>query len=83
MDFGIIALAIVGAGKLLDYVAPRTKTSVDDKIRSAFQWAIGFLPFVNKKLGDAVGQASQEPAVVVARTKDSVEPDGTQVRDHR
>jgi hypothetical protein len=50
MDFGIIALVVVGAGKLLDYVAPRTKTTVDDKVRGAFQWALGFLPFVNKRL---------------------------------
>lgn len=76
MDFGLIALIAVGAGKLLDYVAPRTKTKVDDKIRDGFQWALSLLPFVNKKLGDAVDKAEQEPAVVVAR-KDP------RVRDHR
>lgn len=78
MDFGLIALITVAAGKLLDYVAPRTKTKVDDKIRDGFQWALSLLPFVNKRLGDEVDKAKQEPAVVVAR-KDS----GPQVRDHR
>jgi ferric-dicitrate binding protein FerR (iron transport regulator) len=76
MDFGLVALITVAAGKVLDYVAPRTKNTVDDKIRGAFQWALGFLPFVNKNLSDAVDKAKQEPAVVVART-------GPQVRDHR
>lgn len=79
MDFGLIALITVGAGKLLDYVAPRTKTKVDDKIRDAFQWALGLLPFVNKQLGDAVDKAEQEPAVVVARK----DPSAPVVRDHR
>lgn len=79
MDFGLIALIVVGAGKVLDYVAPRTKTTVDDKIRGAFQWAIGFLPFVNKGLAAAVDKAEQEPPVVVARTA----PDAPVVRDHR
>jgi hypothetical protein len=54
MDFGIIALVIVGAGKVLDYVAPRTKTKVDDKIREGFGYVLSFLPFVNKGLGAAV-----------------------------
>jgi ferric-dicitrate binding protein FerR (iron transport regulator) len=79
MDFGIIALVVVGAGKLLDYVAPRTKTTVDDKVRGAFQWALGFLPFVNKRLADEVGKAQSEPPVVVAS---QVEGFGT-ARDHR
>jgi hypothetical protein len=78
MDFGLIALIVVGAGKVLDYVAPRTKTTVDDKIRQGFQWALSLLPFVNKGLGDAVDKAEQEPAVVVARTADA-----PVVRDHR
>lgn len=79
--FGLIALGIVTAGKLLDYVAPRTKTKVDDKIRTVFQWGLGLLPFVNKKLADKVGEASSEPPVVVARTTEA--PGGVVVRDHR
>jgi hypothetical protein len=78
MDFGLIALIVVAAGKTLDYVAPRTKTTVDDKVRSVFQWAIGLLPFVNKDLAGKVEQAKSEPAVVVARKAGGVE-----VRDHR
>lgn len=79
--FGLIALGIVTAGKLLDYVAPRTKTKVDDKARAVFQWAVQLLPFVNKPLADKVGQASKEPAEVVART--GAAPGGVVVRDHR
>lgn len=78
MDFGLLALIVVGANKLLSYVAPRTHTKVDDKIRDGFQWALGLLPFVNKQLGDAVDKAESEPAVVVAR-----KADGPVVRDHR
>lgn len=78
MDFGLIALVAVAGGKLLDYIAPRTKTTVDDRIRDGFQWALGFLPFVNKRLSDEVDKAKQEPAVVVAR-----KAEGPQVRDHR
>ncbi len=79
MDFGLTALIIIAAGKLLDYAAPRTKTTVDDKIRGGFQWALGFLPFVNKRLADAVDEAKQEPPVVVAR---EIEGFG-KARDHR
>lgn len=79
MDFGLIALITVAAGKLLDYVAPRTKTKVDDKIRDGFQWALGLLPFVNKQLADKVADAEKEPAVVVAR---EVQGFGS-ARDHR
>jgi hypothetical protein len=79
MDFGIIALVVVATGKLLDYVAPRTKNKVDDKIRSVFQYGLGLLPFVHSKLGDEVSKAKQEPPVVVAR---QVEGFGT-ARDHR
>lgn len=77
MDFGLIALIVVGAGKVLDYVAPRTKTKVDDKIREGFGYVLSFLPFVNRQLGDAVNKAKQEPPVEIARK------DGPVVRDHR
>lgn len=79
MDFGLIALIVVAAGKVLDYVAPRTKTTMDDKIREVVQYGLGFLPFVNKKLADKVDEAKQEPPVVVARKVDGF---GT-ARDHR
>lgn len=79
MDFGLIALITVAAGKLLDYVAPRTKTKVDDKIRDGFQWALGLLPFVNKRLSDEVDKAESEPPVVVAREVTGF----GQARDHR
>lgn len=79
MDFGLIALIVVGVGKTLDYVAPRTKTKVDDKIRGAFTWALGFLPFVNKRLADEVDKAKSEPPVVVAREV----PGFGKARDHR
>lgn len=78
MDFGLIALIVVAAGKTLDYVAPRTRTKYDDKARAVFQWAIGLLPFVNKDLASKVDQAKSEPPVEVARTAG-----GAQVRDHR
>jgi len=78
MDFGLLSLIIVAAGKVLGYVAPRTKNHVDDKIRDGFQWALSLLPFVNKNLGDAVAKADKEPPEVVAR-----KASGPAVRDHR
>lgn len=78
MDFGLAALIIVAVGKTLDYIAPRTKTTVDDKIRGVVQYALGFLPFVNRQLADKVDEAKSEPPVVVAR-----KADGSTVRDHR
>lgn len=79
MDFGLIALIIVAGGKVVDYIAPRTKTKVDDRIRDGFQWALRLLPIVNKRLGDEVTKAEKEPPQEMAR---KVEGFGT-VRDHR
>lgn len=79
MDFGLLALVIVGAGKLLDYVAPRTKTKVDDKIREGFGYVVGLLPFVKPDLAAKVNEAKAEPAKEMAR---KVEGFGT-ARDHR
>lgn len=44
MDFGLIALVLVVAKTILDYVAPRTKTKADDKARDAVGKAQEFLP---------------------------------------
>jgi hypothetical protein len=43
-DFGLIALVLVVAKTILDYVAPKTKTTADDKARDAIGKAQQLLP---------------------------------------
>jgi len=84
MDFGLLALIIVGTGKVLDYVAPRTKTKWDDRIRDGVSYVVGFIPLVNKMLGDKIKDAQKEPPMPMARTAPSdAPPGGPVVRDHR
>ena len=57
MDFGLIALVLVLAKTVLDYVAPRTKTKVDDKARDAVGKAQELLPAA-KAISDAAKPAT-------------------------
>lgn len=80
MDFGLLALALFVASKILDYAAPKTKTTVDDKFRDAVHWLIPLLP--------AAKEAKAARAVAPAPTPDKAPPapqavKGFTVRDHR
>lgn len=80
MDFGIIALALFVASKVLDYVAPKTKTKVDDKAREAVHWLIPLLPAA-KEAKAARATASAPEANKPAPAPQAVT--GLNVRDHR
>jgi hypothetical protein len=48
MDFGLIALCLTVAHIVLSYVAPKTKTTADDKALKAVDAAKGLLPGVSQ-----------------------------------
>jgi hypothetical protein len=72
MDFGLIALILVVAKTVLDYVAPRTKNKTDDKVRDGVAKAQEFLPAA-KALADATKTKAQATQVTGFGT----------ARDHR
>lgn len=73
MDFGLIALVLVIAREVLNYIAPKTKTKVDDKIRDG----ANALPLPS--LHDAIHQVTDKDKPPVAKP---VEGFGV-ARDHR
>lgn len=80
MDFGLIALVLLVSSKVLDYVAPKTKTKIDDKARDLVHWAIPLLPAAKdakavRETGGTV-EGTQRPQPPAAIT-------GFKVRDHR
>ena len=80
MDFGLLALVLFVASKVLDYAAPKTKTTVDDKFRDAVHWLIPLLPAAKEaKAARAVAPApaGSKPAPEVKSLA------GFKVRDHR
>lgn len=77
MDFGLIALILVVGAKVLDYVAPKTKTKVDDMARDAIHKVLPLLPAAKEARangGTVEGKVSPPPAMTRA---------GFKVRDHR
>jgi hypothetical protein len=79
MDFGLIAMILVAAKIVLDYVAPRTKNKVDDKAKQIVDKANEVAPLVKPLFqaapdAAALAKAADNPPVPVA---------GFKVRDHR
>lgn len=77
MDFGLVALVLLVGGKVLDYVAPRTKNKVDDRIRSIFHKAEELLP-----LAETVSKATASKPSEAPKQVEGFKADGG-VRDHR
>lgn len=77
MDFGLIALALFIGAKILDYVAPRTKTKIDDGIRDVVHKVIPLLPAAKEARATAPAPA---PTVKAPEAKSLT---GFKVRDHR
>jgi hypothetical protein len=84
MDFGIIALGVVLIGKVLDYVAPKTKNTVDDKIRDVFNRGKDMVLPLLEKVFTAKSDRPADPAPVESNPipRVTTTAEGT-VRDHR
>ncbi len=57
MDFGLIALVLTVAHIVLSYIAPKTKTTADDKALKVVDKAQEFLPAA-KAMADATKPAT-------------------------
>jgi hypothetical protein len=79
MDFGLIALILFVGSKVLDYAAPKTKNTWDDKVRAAVHWLIPLLPAAKEAKARAVAPApaANKPAPAPQAVT------GFNVRDHR
>lgn len=76
MDFGLIALILVAASKVLDYIAPLTKSKLDDKARDAVHFVLPMLPAAK-----AAAAASVVPKMAAPEQPKSLT--GFRVTDHR
>lgn len=81
MDFGLIALILVVGAKVLDYVAPKTKTKVDDTIRDVVHKVIPLLPAAKERAREAAPAPSMAPPEMPKAVKPA--DLGFKVRDHR
>lgn len=83
MDFGLIALILVVGAKVLDYVAPKTKTKVDDTARDLIHKVLPLLPAAKEaraKAEEPVMGKLAPPALPAATKPADL---GFKVRDHR
>lgn len=78
MDFGLIALALVIGAKILDYIAPKTKTKLDDGIRDVVYKVLPLLPAA--KEARPSGPAPEANKATPEAPKSLA---GFKVRDHR
>lgn len=78
MDFGLIALSLFLASKILDYVAPRTKTTIDDKVRAVVYFILPLLPAAKETRAKAAAPAPTMPAPEPPKALS-----GFRVTDHR
>lgn len=74
MDFGLIALGLVIAREVFNFVAKRTKTKKDDAVAEM----VNKIPLPS--LADAMKALDKDKAKAVPMTK---MPDGSMARDHR
>lgn len=80
MEFlGLVALILVVAGKILDYAAPKTKNTWDDKARAFVYWAIPLLPAAKEAKAREMQPAPEPNKAPPAPQAIS----GFKVRDHR
>lgn len=80
MDFGLIALIMFVGSKVLDYIAPRTKTKVDDAFRDAIHKVLPLLPAAKAA---AAARPSATTTVQGARPAPEAKLSGFNIRDHR
>lgn len=91
MDYlGLAALILVVAGKVLDYVAPKTSTKIDDGLRDLVHKVLPMLPAAKAATATSAqsSQARAAATIIIEPTKPAPETKavvglGFNVRDHR